>query len=94
MKELPGDSDLPHFVAVPNTPQDGGYLGPAYGPLRTGTTPKIAQRFNLRGLDLEQGLTLEDVHKRQNLLKRFDTAFGDTVSGDKGQRDPLVSGPG
>src|SRR5689334_22527511 len=43
MKELQGDQDLPHFVAVPSTPQGGGYLGPAYGPLRTGTTPKVGQ---------------------------------------------------
>src|SRR6188768_963304 len=50
MKELRGDPDLPHFVAVPNTPQAGGYLGPAYGPLRTGTTPKVGQRFSIRGL--------------------------------------------
>src|SRR5919107_1065764 len=44
MKELSGDPDLPHFVAVPNTPQAGGYLGPAYGPLRTGTMPKLGER--------------------------------------------------
>jgi hypothetical protein len=87
MKELSGDPDLPHFVAVPNTPQSGGYLGPAYGPLRTGGTPKIGQRFSIRGLDLENGLQLEDIRKQQNLLSRFDTAFKAT-----GDRDPLVSG--
>ncbi|HUQ67975.1 MAG TPA: DUF1501 domain-containing protein, partial [Planctomycetaceae bacterium] len=87
MKELSGDPDLPHFVAVPNTPQGGGYLGPAYGPLRTGTTPKIGQRFSIRGLDLEKGITLEDIGQRQNLLARFDTAFSDVE-----QRDQLVSG--
>jgi len=87
MKELSGDPDLPHFVAVPNTPQAGGYLGPAYGPLRTGTTPKVGERFSIRGLDLEKGITLEDVRKQQNLLASFDTAFSDI-----GKRDPLVSG--
>jgi hypothetical protein len=87
MKELSGDPELPHFVAVPNTPQAGGYLGPAYGPLRTGTTPKVGERFSIRGLDLEKGITLEDIRKQQDLLKRFDTAFGDT-----GKRDQLVSG--
>ena len=87
MKELSGDPDLPHFVAVPNTPQSGGYLGPAYGPLRTGTMPKVGQRFSIRGLDLERGITVEDVHRQQELLARFDTAFSDIE-----QRDPLVSG--
>src|SRR5687768_12495714 len=80
MKELRGDPDLPHFVAVPNTPQDGGYLGPAYGPLRTGTTPKLGQRFSIRGLDLEKGITVEDIRKQQDLLARFDTAFRDRKS--------------
>jgi hypothetical protein len=89
MKELGGDPDLPHFVAVPNTPQAGGYLGPAYGPLRTGTTPKVGQRFSIRGLDLEKGITLEDIRKQQNLLARFDTAFSEL-----NKRDPLVSGLG
>ena len=87
MKELSGDPDLPHFVAVPNTPQSGGYLGPAYGALRTGKTPKVGERFSIRGLDLEKGITLEDIRKQQDLLKRFDSAFSDF---DK--RDPLVSG--
>src|SRR5688572_13933402 len=86
MKELSGDPDLPHFVAVPNTPQGGGYLGPAYGPLRTGSTPKVGERFSIRGLDLEKGITLEDVRSQQNLLARFDTAFRDIE-----KRDPLVN---
>jgi hypothetical protein len=87
MKELSGDPELPHFVAVPNTPQAGGYLGPAYGPLRTGTIPNVGKRFSIRGLDLENGITLEDIRKQQNLLKRFDTAFSDIE-----KRDQLVSG--
>jgi hypothetical protein len=87
MKELSGDPDLPHLVAVPNTPQAGGYLGPAYGPLRTGATPTIGERFNIRGLDLERGITLADVRKRQDLLARFDTAFDDIE-----KRDPLIAG--
>jgi hypothetical protein len=87
MKELSGDPDLPHFVAVPNTPQGGGYLGPAYGPLRTGGTPTIGQRYSIRGLDLENGITVGDIRKQQSLLARFDTAFRDIE-----RRDPLVSG--
>ena len=89
MNELTGDPDLPHFVAVPNTPQGGGYLGPAYGPLRTGTTPKVGERFSIRGLDLEKGITLEDIRKQQDLLARFDTRFRGIE-----KRDQLVSGLG
>src|SRR5688572_1033620 len=87
MKELSGDPELPHFVAVPNTPQAGGYLGPAYGPLRTGTQPKLGQRFSIRGLDLDKGITVEDIRKQQNLLARFDTAFDDAR-----KHDQVVSG--
>src|SRR5687767_13220511 len=87
MKELSGDPELPHFVAVPNTPQAGGYLGPAYGPLRTGTQPKLGQRFSIRGLDLDKGLTVADIRKQQNLLARFDTAFNDAR-----KHDQVVSG--
>jgi hypothetical protein len=87
MKELNGDPDLPHFVAVPSTPQNGGYLGPAYGPLRTGATPKVGERFSIRGLDLEKGLTLEDIRKQQDLLARFDTKFRGIE-----KRDQLVGG--
>lgn len=87
MKELGGEPDLPQFVAVPNTPQGGGYLGPAYSPLRTGTTPKVGQRFGIRGLDLESGVTVENIRRQQDLLKRFDTAFGDA-----GAREPLLRG--
>ena len=85
MKELGGDPDLPHFVAVPNTPQGGGYLGPAFGPLRTGATPKVGERFSIRGLDLAKGVTVEDIHEQQNLLERFDVAFNDVAN-----QDPLV----
>jgi hypothetical protein len=87
MKELAGDPDLPNFVAVPNSPQGGGYLGPAYGPLRTGKTPKLGERFSIRGLDLEKGVTIDDVRRRQDLLAKFDRAFTDAAS-----RDPLVGG--
>jgi hypothetical protein len=75
-KEMKADPDLPPFVAIPNTPQDGGYLGPQYNPLKTGAIPLPGKKFSIRGLDLRQGVTVEDVDKRQNLLNRFDTAFG------------------
>src|SRR5687768_13614599 len=39
-KELPGADELPHFVAIPNTPQKAGYLGVRSAPLQTNATPK------------------------------------------------------
>jgi uncharacterized protein (DUF1501 family) len=47
----------------------------------------MGQRFTIRGLDLERGLTLEDVQRNQDLLTRFDASFSGVHEGD-----PLVAG--
>jgi uncharacterized protein (DUF1501 family) len=73
-KELPCDRELPPYVAVPSTPEATGYLGVQYGPLNTSQTPKAGQPVELRGLSLG-GLTISDIDRRHNLLKKFDTAF-------------------
>jgi hypothetical protein len=74
-KELPGDADLPHFVAVPNTPQKAGYLGVRYAPLQTNAVPQPGLPFSVRGISLADGLTVEQLEKRQNLLGELDTTF-------------------
>ncbi|MEQ8789024.1 MAG: DUF1501 domain-containing protein [Pirellulaceae bacterium] len=74
-KELPGPSDLPSFVAIPNTNQRPGYLGVKYAPLNTGGTPRAGQPFSVRGISLGGGLTISDVEKRQNLLADLDRTF-------------------
>ncbi len=79
-KELPGDDDLPHFVAVPNTPQTAGYLGVRQAPLSTVSTPQAGQPFSIRGIALSNGLTVEQFNARQKLRDRVDTAFGELES--------------
>ncbi|MCS6851738.1 MAG: DUF1501 domain-containing protein [Gemmataceae bacterium] len=74
-KELPGDPDLPHFVAIPNTPQTPGYLGVRYAPLQTNTTPVAGQPFSVRGISLGGGLTVAEFQKRRDLLRQLDTTF-------------------
>lgn len=74
-KELPGAADLPHFVAVPSTPQKVGYLGVRYAPLQTSTTPVPGQPFSVRGIALGNGVTVADLDKRHALLAELDTAF-------------------
>jgi hypothetical protein len=74
-KELTGDRDLPHFVAIPNTPQRAGYLGVRYAPLQTNSTPVAGQPFNVRGISLADGLTVEQFERRQRLLNDLDTTF-------------------
>ena len=82
-KEIGGAPDLPAFVAVPsqgNNPT--GYLGVEYGPFDTGGAPQAGKAMEIRGLAL-RGVTMEDVDRRQNLVGRYDTAFGDFAKEDK-----------
>jgi len=68
--------DLPSFVAVPNNNrQRAGFLGVKYAPLNTGSTPRAGQTFSVRGISLRNGLTIEQVEKRQGLLRDLDVAF-------------------
>ena len=82
-KELGAAAELPGFVAIPtqgNNPT--GYLGVEYGPFDTGGTPQPGKPMEIRGLAL-RGVTLEEVDRRQDLVKRYDTAFGEFAKQDK-----------
>ena len=82
-KELGAVPELPPFVAVPNQGNNPtGYLGVEYGPFDTGSTPQPGKAMEIRGLAL-RGVTLEDVDRRQDLVKRYDTAFGEFAKEDK-----------
>lgn len=74
-KELASPPDLPPFVGIPNTIQTGGYLGIQYGPFNTNATPRLGQPFNVRGISMASGLTVEDVQRRQQLLDKLDKTF-------------------
>ena len=82
-RELPGPIDLPNFVAVPGGEETTGFMGVEYGPLNTGQTPKPGKKLEIRGLSLNGGITLADLDRRQNLLKRFDHAFDSLGNDDK-----------
>jgi hypothetical protein len=74
-KELSSPPDMPPFVAVPNTPQGGGFLGLQYGPFSTNASPKQGQPFNVRGIGLQGGMTLTEVNRREQLLASVDNTF-------------------
>ena len=74
-KETTGPSDLPGFVAVPNTPMDPGFLGVSYAPFTTGTAPQKGRPYNVRGISLPGGITLDQLEKREKLLGDLDTRF-------------------
>jgi hypothetical protein len=74
-KELPGEPDLPPYIAIPNTEWSAGYLGDAHAPFKTNAVPQPGQAFEVRGLSLAGGLTLDKVHRRERLLQKIDRTF-------------------
>ncbi|MSR54097.1 MAG: DUF1501 domain-containing protein [Gemmataceae bacterium] len=74
-KEIAGDSELPHYVAIPSTPQKAGYLGVRSAPLQTNDVPKPGVAFSVRGISLGNGVTVEEYAKRHKLLTDLDTTF-------------------
>jgi len=81
-KEIAGDKELPHFVAIPTTPQKAGYLGVRYAPLQTNAVPQPNLPFSVRGISLN-GVTVEDFEKRHKLLGDLDTTFKDAGADSK-----------
>src|SRR5690606_14736756 len=75
-KEFPSQEDLPPFVAIGGqTNQKPGFLGVKYAPLNTGSVPRPGAPYSVRGIAMADGLTIEEIEKRQNLLKDLDTTF-------------------
>lgn len=82
-RELTGAADLPHFVAIPNTPQRPGYLGVRYAPLQTNSTPTAGQPYNVRGISLGNGNTPEKFAARNQLLGKLDTGLDEFKQSSK-----------
>ncbi|MCD6048861.1 MAG: hypothetical protein K0Q55_264 [Verrucomicrobia bacterium] len=83
-REMNAPEYLPPFVAIPSQGNYAtGFMGPEFGPFETGSAPVAGRALEVRGLALRNGVTLEDVDRRQNLVKRYDTAFGDYAKDDK-----------
>ena len=82
-KEMEAPKELPAFVAVPNQGNyPTGFLGVEHGPFETGSTPTAGQPMQVRGLAL-RGITLDDVDRRNNMVAKYDQAFGSFAQNDK-----------
>ncbi len=75
MKELPGRDDLPGYVAIPATEWTPGYMGDGYAPFKTTDVPQPGKPFTVRGISLAQGITLDKVDRRNELLERLNRRF-------------------
>jgi uncharacterized protein (DUF1501 family) len=74
-RERPSRPDTPSFVAVPTSEMDPGLLGVAYAPYKTTAVPRRGQPFQVRGLALGEGVSVEQVLERARLLEDLDTRF-------------------
>ncbi len=95
--------EMPPYVTIPKSEafgyQGSVYLGKAYNPFEVGADPN-ADGFVVPNLALPEGLSLDNVQDRRELLKRFDTLRQDIdatgglsgLSGFKGQALEMVSG--
>ncbi|KAA5544581.1 DUF1501 domain-containing protein [Roseiconus nitratireducens] len=82
-KERPADQDIPDAVAVPKANQGPGFLGIRYSPLETNGQPSFGKPFNVRGISLPGGIGIDEVQRRQSLLKKLDRRFTSLEQNDQ-----------
>lgn len=76
-RELSGHADLPSYIAIPKSEWNAGYMGDAYAPFKTNAVPQPGIPFQVRGISMSEGVTLEQVNRRNQLLKKVDRTFRD-----------------
>jgi len=69
--------DLPSYIAIPKTEWNAGYLGDAMAPFKTNAVPRPGKPFQVRGISLAEGVTVDQVQRRQRLLEKIDRTFRD-----------------
>ncbi len=86
--KLPTDDDIPGNVAIPRASQGPGYLGIRYAALETNSVPKFSQPYQVRGLSMSGGISVDEIHRRQSLLSKLDRRFA-SVESDRQLLDGL-----
>lgn len=82
-KELSNNSDIPSMVAVPRAGQGPGFLGIRYAPLETNSQPSFGNPFSVRGISLANGIGIDEVERRQDLLRKLDRRFASLEKNDQ-----------
>ena len=77
-RALPGQADLPSYVAIPKTEWNAGYMGDAYAPFKTNAVPTVGKPFQVRGVSLREGMTFDKLNRREQLLSKLDRRFRQT----------------
>ncbi|MEM9364660.1 MAG: DUF1501 domain-containing protein [Planctomycetota bacterium] len=81
--ERPSDQDIPTHVAVPKASQGAGFLGIEHAPLETNAQPSIGKPFSVRGISLPGNIGVDEVTRRQDLLKKLDRRFASIQKDDQ-----------
>ena len=74
-RTLKVDEDVPAHVAIDEDLEGPGYLGTQYGALATGEKPRANRPFSVRGITLNDGLSIERFHRRRKLADDVDNLF-------------------
>ena len=82
-KESPSERDIPSQVAVPRSGHGPGFLGIKYAALETNATPTFGNPFSVRGIALGRGIGVDEVKRRQSLLKKLDRRFAHLEKNDQ-----------
>lgn len=82
-KEVRAESNIPNLVAVPKAGHGPGFLGIRYAPLETNSSPSFGQPFSVRGISLGGGISIDEVNRRQDLLRKLDRRFADLEKTDQ-----------
>ena len=72
--EYPSDSNLPTYVSIDESFVGPGYLGTQYSAL-TAAKPRHGVPYSVRGISLEEGLTVDRYKSQKKLLDDLDIAF-------------------
>ena len=73
-RQFPSDADLPTYVSIDESFAGPGYLGSQYSPL-TADKPKHGFEYHVRGVSMDDGLTVGRYKLQKQLLDDLDTAF-------------------
>ena len=73
-REFPSTKELPTYVSIDEAFAGPGYLGSQYSPL-TANKPKYGIPYSVRGVSLEEGLTVEKYRSQRELLRDLDITF-------------------
>lgn len=77
------DMDIPPHVAIPKAGQGPGFMGLQNAALETKATPQAGKPFSVRGISLPGDLSIDEISRRQELLKRLDRRFAGMEANDQ-----------